>query len=160
LDAEISHRVIPGGVSHRNAAIPDSFAERAKGGRSMTRRSVFAFAAAWLLVVPWSAGAQRALSSAERRKIESLIKTVESLKDATFVRNGREYDAATAARFLRGKWKAHESSISSAKDFIQKAASVSSTSGLPYMIRFKGGKEMKSGEYLLAALKKLEKPAP
>ena len=35
----------------------------------------------------------------ENQKIESLIKAVENRKDAKFIRNGSEYDAATAARF-------------------------------------------------------------
>jgi hypothetical protein len=94
----------------------------------------------------------------EKQKIEALIKHVEELKDAKFVRNDTEYDAKTAARFLRGKWEANEDEIKTAKDFVEKAASVSSTTGKPYLIRFKEGKEVKSGEYLLDELKKLEKP--
>jgi hypothetical protein len=94
----------------------------------------------------------------EKQKIEALIKHVEELKDAKFVRNDTEYDAKTAARFLRGKWEANEAGIKTAKDFIEKAASVSSTTGKPYMIRRKDGQKMKSAEYLLAELKKLEKP--
>jgi len=93
----------------------------------------------------------------EKQKIEALIQHVEELKDAKFVRNDAEYDAKAAATFLRRKWKSNEAEIKTAKDFIDKAAWVSSTSGKPYTIRFKGGKEMKSGEYLHAELKKLEK---
>jgi hypothetical protein len=96
----------------------------------------------------------------EKQKIEALIKHVEGLKDAKFVRNGTEYDAKAAAAFLRGKWDANAAAIKTAKDFIEKAASVSSTTGRPYLIRLKGGKEMKSGDYLRAELQKLEKPAP
>jgi hypothetical protein len=94
----------------------------------------------------------------EKQKIEALIKHVEELTDAKFVRNDSEYDAKTAARFLRGKWEANEDEIKTAKDFVEKAGSVSSTTGKPYLIRFKEGKEVKSGEYLLDELKKLEKP--
>jgi hypothetical protein len=93
----------------------------------------------------------------EKQKIEALITHVEQLKDAKFVRNDTEYDAKTAARFLRGKWEANAAGIKTAKDFIEKAASTSSTTGKPYLIRFKDGKEVKSGDYLLAELKKLEK---
>ena len=95
----------------------------------------------------------------EKQKIEALLKHVEDMRDAKMVRNDREYDAKTAARFLRGKWEANEAEIKTAKDFIEKAASVSSTTGRPYLIRFKDGKEMKSGDYLLAELEKLEKSA-
>src|SRR4051812_44481451 len=79
----------------------------------------------------------------EKRKIEALIKHVEGLKDATFVRNGTEYDAKTAAKFLRSKWNSHKAEIKTALDFIEKAASISSTSGKPYLIRRKDGKETK-----------------
>jgi hypothetical protein len=102
--------------------------------------------------------AQKKASSA-KEKIEALIKHVEGLKDAKFVRNDTEYDARTAAKFLRGKWRASEAEIKTAQDFIDKAASVSSTSGKPYLIRFKDGKEIKSGDYLRAELKKLDKAA-
>jgi hypothetical protein len=92
----------------------------------------------------------------EKEKIEALIKHVEGLKDAVFVRNGTDYDAATAARFLRGKWD-QAADVKSAKEFIDKVASVSSTSGKPYLIRFKDGKAVKAGDYLRAELEKIEK---
>lgn len=95
--------------------------------------------------------------AAETRKIESLIKHVEDLKDAKFIRNGKEYDAKAAAKFLRGKWETDGAAIRTAKDFVEKTASVSSTTGRPYLIRLKGGEEVNSGDYLLAELKKLEK---
>lgn len=93
----------------------------------------------------------------EKEKIEALIKHVEGLKDAKFVRNDREYDAQTAAKFLLGKWKANDDQVKTAKDFVEKIASSSSTTGKHYLIRFKDGKETKSGEYLHIELKKLEK---
>ncbi len=92
----------------------------------------------------------------EREKIEALIRHIENLKDAVFIRNGREYDARTAASFLRAKWRANDAEVKSARDFIEKVASASSTTGKPYLIRFKDGREVKSGEYLLAELRKLE----
>lgn len=98
------------------------------------------------------------LPAAEKQKIESLIKRVEGLKGAVFIRNGREYDAATAARFLRGKWQANADEIKTARGFVEKVATASSTTGRPYLIRLKGGKDQKSGEYLLKELKKLESP--
>ena len=105
--------------------------------------------------LPAHPGEERATT--ERQKIEVLIKHVEGLKDAVFVRNGSEYSAKNAAKFLRGKWDSNKASIKTAKDFIEKAASESSTTGKPYLIRFKDGKETKSGVYLLAELKKLER---
>ena len=121
----------------------------------MTR---LAFAVGLTLVVLTSA-TQAADEKTERQKIEALIKHVEELKDAKFVRNDTEHDAKTAARFLKGKWERNEADIKTAMDFIDKAATKSSTSGKPYLIRFKDGKEMPSADYLKTELKKLEKSA-
>ena len=78
------------------------------------------------------------------------------LKDAKFVRNGSTYEPATAVRFLRGKWEANDAEVKTARDFIDKVASASGTSGKPYLIRFKDGREIKSQQFLLAELKKIE----
>jgi hypothetical protein len=59
-------------------------------------------------------------------------------------------------RFLRGKWDANADDVKSARDFIERVASASGTSGKPYLIRFKDGREIRSREYLLAELQKLE----
>jgi hypothetical protein len=96
------------------------------------------------------------LPAAEKQKIEALIKHVGDLKDAKFIRNGSTYDPSSAVRFLRGKWDANKIEVKSARDFIDKVASMSGTSGKPYLIRFKDGKEIKSSEFLLAELKKIE----
>lgn len=95
----------------------------------------------------------------EKEKIEALIKHIEEMKDTKFVRNGTEYDAKAAATFLRRKWETNPAGIKTARDFIEMVANASSTTGRPYLIRHKDGKELKSGEYLLVELQKLEKPA-
>ena len=96
------------------------------------------------------------LPNSEKQKIEALIKQVANLKDAKFVRNGSTYNADSAATFLRRKWGANESEVKTARDFIDKVASFSGTSGKPYLIRFKDGGEIKNRDFLLAQLKKLE----
>jgi hypothetical protein len=96
------------------------------------------------------------LPTAERQKIEALIKYVGGLKDAHFIRNGSSYEVSTAVRFLRGKWEANDGQIKTARDFIDKVASLSGTSGKPYLIRLKDGKEIPSREFLAAELLKIE----
>lgn len=129
-----------------------------------TPKSTFA---TWFLIlfcamfvhVPTSRAGEAA-APAEKAKIESLIKSMESMTDAFFVRNGKEYDAKTAARFLRGKWEANSDEIHTAVEFIDKAATKSSTSGKAYLIKTKAGVETPAADYLKAELKKLEKPTP
>ena len=107
------------------------------------------------LLLPFIVTGQTALGP-ERKKIDVLIKQVGDLKDAKFVRNGSTYEVSTAVRFLRGKWEANDAEVKNARDFIDKVASVSGTSGKPYLIRFKDGREIYSRDFLLAELKKLE----
>jgi hypothetical protein len=95
----------------------------------------------------------------EADKIERLIKHIEGLSGASFIRNGSDYDAKTAARFLRGKWQREERKITTATDFIDKVGTKSSTSGKPYLIRFKDGREIPCADYLREILAKQEKDA-
>ena len=92
----------------------------------------------------------------ETHKIEALIQDVRDLKDATFVRNGSSYNSKSASIFLRRKWQANHSEVKTARDFIDKVASFSGTSGRPYLIRFKDGTEIHSREFLMARLKTRE----
>jgi len=108
-----------------------------------------------LLIAPSHLLAQN-LPVVEKQKIEALISQVGDLKDAKFVRNGATYQPATAVRFLRGKWDANKAEVKTARDFIDKVATLSGTSGKPYLMRFNDGKEIPSREFLLAELKKLE----
>jgi hypothetical protein len=103
------------------------------------------------------AGAAQEKQQAAAQVIEALIVHVEQLKGAKFVRNDVAYDAKTAAQFLRGKWKSNTAQVKTAADFIDKIATASSTTGKAYTIRFQDGKEVQSGAYLHAELRKLEK---
>jgi hypothetical protein len=98
--------------------------------------------------------------SAATAQIEALLGEIQSLKDASFIRNGSAYEAKTAVKFLRGKWDSRKSEIATAADFIEKAASFSSTTGKPYLIRFSDGKEVKCGDFLKEKLKKLQSAKP
>jgi len=92
----------------------------------------------------------------EHAKIEALINHLEGLHEATFIRNGSEYQSKNAAKFLRGKWDANKKDIHTAQDFIAKAATKSSTTGQPYLIRLKGAASMNCSDYLNAQLKIIE----
>jgi hypothetical protein len=62
----------------------------------------------------------------ERQKIEYLIRSVEELGDAKFIRNGRAYDANRAADHLRLKLRKAESRCNTAEEFIMLCGSRSS----------------------------------
>jgi hypothetical protein len=96
----------------------------------------------------------------EDDKIKALIDAIERLPGARFVRNDKEYDGPAAARHLRSKWDWQRSSIKTARDFIRLAATSSSQTGRPYLIRFADGRVMKSAEFLGNELDRLEGKTP
>jgi hypothetical protein len=100
------------------------------------------------------------LPAGDKAKIEGLITHVQTLRNASFIRNGKEYDSSSAAKFLRAKWEANEEKIHSPSDFIAQVATKSSTTGKPYLIRFKDGAEVPCGKYLTDQLRKGEGAAP
>ena len=95
------------------------------------------------------------IGAAERVRIEQLIQSIERLADARFIRNGRAHDAATAGNFLRRKWESRKDRVNTTEDFIVHVASVSSTTGAPYLIRFADGREVPCGVYLRSELQRL-----
>lgn len=98
-------------------------------------------------------------SLSETKKIEMLISNIRGLKNAQFVRNGKEYDGQAAADHLQMKWSHEKAGIRTARDFIEQIASKSSQSGKPYLIRFDDGREVTTAEYLTTLLTAIEHAA-
>jgi hypothetical protein len=71
-----------------------------------------------------------------------------------FYRNGSWYDSKRAQAHLRDKYQmlAAADQISTAEDFIEKAATKSSLSGRPYEVRCGGGEALTSNQWLRKAL--------
>jgi hypothetical protein len=96
------------------------------------------------------------IPEAEAQKIDSLIRAVEQLSNAKFLRNGAAYDAPAAAAHLRRKLRAARERIQTAADFIRLCGSQSSVSGKPYQIQFGDGTLVTGEEFLRAQLRALE----
>ena len=98
----------------------------------------------------------------EMQNIDALIRSIERLPDAVFIRNGSEHDSKRAGEHLRMKWKRAGKRVKNAGDFISCCASGSSMSGKPYQIRFSDGRVMPSAQFFRAELRKIEagKPTP
>lgn len=99
-------------------------------------------------------------SQTEDNKIDALLTYVGTQTNVKFIRNGSEYDNTTAVKFLRGKWDRQRASVGSAREFIEKIASRSSTTGKPYRIRLSDGREVDSAVFLSDRLEKLEQTPP
>ena len=90
-------------------------------------------------------------------EIQFLISSVQSLKDAKFVRNGASYDPGSAADHLRLKLKNAGSRVNTAEDFIRLCATKSSASGQAYEIRFADGSVIATDKFLLERLAQYRK---
>ena len=109
---------------------------------------------AWLVF-----GARPAVAAkrpeAEQAKIDFLLSEIESA-DATFVRNGSEFDGRKAASHLRTKLFFAGKRVQTAHDFVTGVASHSEESGKPYEIRPRAGAARPLADWLLERLRRLE----
>lgn len=94
------------------------------------------------------------LSSTARAEINGLMSRLEA-SGCEFNRNGTWYTAAEAASHLQRKAKYLEDRgmVESAEQFIERAASGSSVTGRPYLVKCGGGSPVKSGDWLLLQLR-------
>jgi hypothetical protein len=93
----------------------------------------------------------------EQSRIERLIRYVESQKAIKFIRNGTEYTAEDAGKFLRGKLEAMGSEVTTARQFIKRIASRSSMSGQPYQVRLADGQTVLAENFLEDELQRIER---
>jgi hypothetical protein len=97
------------------------------------------------------------MAPAEQAKVEHLLAYVAGLKGGAFIRNGQEYDSKRASEHLRMKYEKAGDRLKDARDFVEKCASKSLTSGEPYKIRFADGTVRPSRDVLLEELARYEK---
>ena len=102
--------------------------------------------------------ARAAATSVTEVEINHLLGMIEQ-SGCEFFRNGTWYDARRAQAHLRAKYDAlaARDQIKTTEDFIDKAASISSISGLPYEIRCSGSAAMPTAEWFKAALAQYRK---
>ena len=91
-------------------------------------------------------------------EINHLIEFVKK-SEVVFIRNGKEYPVEDAVKLINNKYGSNKKKIKTAEDFIEKSATKSEHSGLPYQIKFKDATTKESGKWLLEELIKFrEKP--
>jgi Family of unknown function (DUF5329) len=109
---------------------------------------------AWALAAPW---ARADPSDRERARIERLLDAVAKRQDIQFIRNGKDYSAAQAADFLRGKFNWNAEKVRTVQDFIEQIGTRSNLSGDPYRVRLADGRVLTSAEFLRQELRRIEK---
>jgi hypothetical protein len=104
-------------------------------------------------VIFTAAGNAASLSPAVRAEIDALLSGLEA-SSCTFNRNGAWYPATEAKSHLLRKLKYLEDRgmVQSAEQFIERAASSSSTTGQPYLVKCGSGAPVQSGTWLLSQL--------
>jgi Family of unknown function (DUF5329) len=100
-----------------------------------------------------AAGNAASLSPAARAEIDALLSGLEA-SSCTFNRSGTWYPASEAKLHLLRKLKYLEDRgmVQSAEQFIERAASSSSTSGQPYLVKCGSGAPVQSGTWLRSQL--------
>jgi hypothetical protein len=96
----------------------------------------------------------------EQHRIDYLIDSVAALRGASFIRNGKAYDAAKAASHMRLKLRFAGSQVHTAEDFIVYCGTGSSVSGNKYTIRFADGQSIDSASFLRRKLAEYPPLAP
>jgi hypothetical protein len=94
--------------------------------------------------------------AAEQASIDWLLQEVGNSK-GTFIRNGKEYDAATAVSHLKTKLMFAGRRVQTVRQFIVGVASHSEETGKPYEIRLPDGKQSPMEVWLLERLAVYEK---
>jgi len=115
------------------------------------------FVAGSLVLLSMAQAVVAAAPAQEQSRIEKLIRYVESQKTLKFVRNGTEYTAEDAGKFLRGKLEAMGGEVTTARQFIKRIASRSSMSGQPYQVRLADGQTMLAENFLEDELQRIER---
>jgi tellurite resistance protein len=109
------------------------------------------------LVAACCAVARADPTPAERARIEQLLAAVAKRTDIRFLRNGKEYDSAQAADFLRGKYGWRIEKVATVQDFIEQIGTRSTASGDVYKVRLADGRTISSADFLVQELRRLEK---
>ncbi len=118
---------------------------RHQGIRTVTRRAVAACLASLLPALAWAS------PSLLDTTISYLLDYVSS-SSCVFVRNGKEHDPEAAAEHMRKKYQWQRRQISTPEKFIELAATRSSMTGQPYLVKCPDSAERHIADWLTDAL--------
>jgi hypothetical protein len=122
---------------------------KVEGRRSKVFGPLLPLCVALILVAAQAMGASR--PAAEQAKIDWLLVEIGNSK-ATFIRNGKEYDAAKAVSHLKTKLMFAGKRVQTVRQFIVGVASHSEETGKPYEIRLSDGKQGPIATWLMERL--------
>jgi hypothetical protein len=97
-----------------------------------------------------------AAGMSEAGKIESLLRYVQTLPGARYIRNEEAHDGETAAAHLRVKAEWKPESATTAREFIDRVATASSQTGELYKVQLSDGRVIELRALLLDELARIE----
>jgi Family of unknown function (DUF5329) len=111
------------------------------------------------LALAWPAWAAD-MTPAAQKEIAQLLERIET-SNCSFNRNGSWYGPQDARKHLQRKldYMVERKMLGSAEDFIADAATSSSMSGKPYLIRCGSGEATPSADWLRAELRRIRAPS-
>ncbi|MEP6822889.1 MAG: DUF5329 family protein [Chthoniobacterales bacterium] len=120
-------------------------------------RSFFAISVAFLALLPTWANARDAH---EQARIDFLLRSVETAKGVTFIRNGSEYGGPAAAQHLRQKLNYGGERLKTAENFIKYCATESSFTHRKYKVRTSDGVTKDASDYFNNLLREFDLKQP
>ena len=108
------------------------------------------FCSLWAPALPLSAGVEY------EKEIQHLLGYIKD-SSCTFIRNGKAYDGKSASAHVLKKYKYLKNRIRHTDDFIRYAATESSISGKPYLVKCQGN-EIPLADWLKAELTRHRTP--
>lgn len=121
--------------------------------------SVAVIACLLLSIIAPAANAREAEPTAALADTVSTLLAYVRESGCVFIRNGREHDAAAAAKHMERKYRHYMNDIETPEDFIRLAATKSMMSGKPYRVRTSSGEERLSADWLADVLDSMRRPA-
>jgi hypothetical protein len=107
---------------------------------------------------PIAPDAKPSVAAAPREDLEVVVEkllAILSTSKLTFVRNGSDHTGVEASAHIRSKYEGARDAIKTPEDFIEKAASRSSLTGKPYLVKFADGTTQPLGAWLTERLAEL-----
>jgi hypothetical protein len=104
---------------------------------------------------PSAATRARELSAEDRTIIEGILEGIAKTEGLKFLRADKEYDAKTAAWYLKFKWDQNKDKVKSVQDFIDLQSVGGEKGEITYYVQFADGTKKTAREVMEAAVKVL-----
>lgn len=104
-----------------------------------------------------AARADDSISPHDKQLINQLLDQLKHRKDMKFIRKDKEYDAGTAAWYLRFKWDQNKDQVHNIQDFINLESRGGKHGEVTYYVQFADGRKETAKKVFEHAFQRLER---